>query len=84
MTNDTFVFAAARRACNTAHGFGYYYLANILTTQDWKAWRFHGSINGIVRSEEKRDILVRLADYKEIIRINEIRSVGVSSPKGWT
>ena len=51
----------------TAHGFGYFHLANVLTTQAWKHWRFYGDIYETVRSEESGDILVHLTDYQEII-----------------
>ena len=49
----------------TAHGFGYFYLANVLTTKDWEAWRFHGDIYEV--HSETDDILVRLTDFAEIV-----------------
>ena len=49
----------------TAHGFGYFYLADVLTTKDWEAWRFHGDIYEV--HSETDDILVRLTDFAEIV-----------------
>ena len=49
----------------TAHGFGYFHLANVLTTQDWKHWRFYGDIYEV--HSENDDILVRLTDLAEIV-----------------
>ena len=49
----------------TAHGFGDFHLTNVLTTQDWKHWRFHGDIYEV--HSETDDILVRLTDFAEIV-----------------
>ena len=50
----------------TAHGFGYFHLANVLTThKDWEAWRFYGNIYETV-STESGDILVQLTDVSSV------------------
>ena len=54
----------------TAHGFGYFHLANVLTTHHgkeyWEAWRFYGNIYETVRSEESGDILVQLTTVSSV------------------
>ena len=49
----------------TAQGFGYFHLSNVLTTRDWKSWRFHGDLYDI--HSETDDILVRVTDFAEIV-----------------
>ena len=50
----------------TAHGFGYFYLKNTLTTRDWTKWRFHGefSLRGYV--SEKNEVLLTVSNVLRI------------------
>ena len=50
----------------TAHGFGYFYATSVLTTRDWKPYRFHGDITTLVRSDID-DILVCLSAFSEVL-----------------
>ena len=42
----------------TAHGFGHYYLSGVLTTSNWKQWRFHGDLPLLARASTSGDVLV--------------------------
>ena len=50
----------------SAYGLGCFYGTTVLTTTDWKSFRFHGNIATLVRSDTD-DILVSLTEMAEII-----------------
>ena len=52
----------------TALGFGYFYGTSVLTTRDWKSYRFHGDITTLVRSDID-DIFVCLSVFSEVLLI---------------
>ena len=50
----------------TAHGLGYYYFQDILTTRDSNSWRFHGEIPQHAVSENG-DVLVTIKEIHSVV-----------------